>query len=185
MDCELEASGTPVDAAGTSTASKEDALAPLPSFGRPGRRKPDPRRQSVALFNAFSQTTSGRGFLSGDEIALGDEDVQIPLDKSGRLLGGVSNHSQLWVEPGIDDLLSSELPSPELGVLSQASGGAANGGPLPSSMRGLHGAESESEHAAIACGTEWSRSCSHTSTWPCLTTHLCPAPQLCTPVNST
>ncbi|KAL6779389.1 hypothetical protein ACKKBG_A12130 [Auxenochlorella protothecoides x Auxenochlorella symbiontica] len=141
MDCELEASGTPVDAAGASTASKEDALAALPSFGRPGRRKPDPRRQSVALFNAFSQTTSGRGFLSGDEIALGDEDVQIPLDKSGRLLGGVSNHSQLWVEPGMDDLLSSELPSPELGVLSQASGGAANGGPLPSPMRGLHGAE--------------------------------------------
>lgn len=108
-----------------------DGLAALPSFrGKPRKRAQDPRRQSMALLKAFNAGTEGLGLLSGDEIALGDEDVQIPLDR-GRLLGGAHNHSQLWVEPGMEDLASADLPSPELGTLigTRSQGTAAGDDP--------------------------------------------------------
>ncbi|KAK2077072.1 hypothetical protein QBZ16_004705 [Prototheca wickerhamii] len=54
------------------------------------------------------------GLLVGEEIAVGDEDVQVPLEKSGRLLGLGSNHNHIWLEPGVDELLNNDLPSPDL-----------------------------------------------------------------------
>ena len=95
-------------------AMDEDGLGPLPGATKPARRKPDPRRQSVALFSAFNKTSAQSGLLVGEEIAVGDEDVQVPLEKSGRLLGLGSNHNHIWLEPGVDELLNNDLPSPDL-----------------------------------------------------------------------
>lgn len=61
-----------------------DSLGALPSFRSPGkgpagggRRRPDPRRQSLALSSMFAAATAGAGLLDESEIAVGDEDVQV------------------------------------------------------------------------------------------------------------
>lgn len=92
----------------------DDAVGPLTALPKTSRRKADPRRQSVALFQAFNKTSSGSGLLEGEEIAVGDEDIQVPLEKSGRLLGMGNCHSHIWLEPGVDELLENDLPSPDI-----------------------------------------------------------------------
>lgn len=42
------------------------------SKGR-GRTRPDPRRQSSAIFAGFAKATAGAGLLEDDEIAVGDD----------------------------------------------------------------------------------------------------------------
>ena len=59
----------------------DDSLGALPSFRSPAKggrgRRPDPRRQSLALSSMFAAVTSGAGLLDDSEIAVGDEDVQV------------------------------------------------------------------------------------------------------------
>lgn len=97
---------------------EEDVLGALPSFrgggSRAGVRRADPRRQSLALASMFARATAGEGLLDDSEIAVGDEDIQIPLAKSSKLLGGNANHSTLWVDPDVDAVFATDLPEPKL-----------------------------------------------------------------------
>ena len=67
----------------------------------------------------FAGLTQREGLLGDSELAVGDEEIQVPLAKSGRLLGGAANHSTLFVDPDTDDLLDEQLPSPLLPGLGQ------------------------------------------------------------------
>ena len=83
----------------------------LPALDRkPARRRPDARRQSTAMFSAFDRATAGVGLLEEGEIAVGDEEIQVPLAKSGKMLGGKNNSSSLFVEPDMEELLENDLP---------------------------------------------------------------------------
>lgn len=57
--------------------------------------------------------------------------MQVPLAKSGKLLGGNTNHSHLWVDPDTHDLLEASLPSPMLPspMLAGAEASATPGAP--------------------------------------------------------
>lgn len=97
---------------------ENEPLGTLPRFG--GRRagasshRPDARRQSLAIGAMFAGLTAREGLLGDSELAVGDEDIQVPLAKSGKLLGGAGNHSSLFVDPDTGDLLETQLPSPQL-----------------------------------------------------------------------
>lgn len=106
-----------------------DALMALPSFNaRRARSRPDPRRQSSAIFSSFAEATSGAGLLDDSEIAVGDEDIQLPLAKSAKLLGGAANHSSLWLDPDTDEMMGEPLPEPSFGDLHE--GGGDGGAPF-------------------------------------------------------
>lgn len=108
---------------------ENEPLGALPQLHRGGRRpggvgrRPDPRRQSLAISQLFAGLSEGAGLLGESELAVGDEDIQVPLARSGRLLGGAANHSSLFCDPDTGDLLDTELPSPLL-----PGGGAAPAG---------------------------------------------------------
>ncbi|PRW58043.1 hypothetical protein C2E21_3299 [Chlorella sorokiniana] len=99
---------------------ENDPLGELPQFrqrggGTAARRRPDARRQSLAIGAMFAGLTQhAEGLLGDSELAVGDEEVQVPLAKSGKLLGGAANHSSLFVDPDTADLLATQLPSPQL-----------------------------------------------------------------------
>ncbi|KAL4450729.1 hypothetical protein ABPG77_001085 [Micractinium sp. CCAP 211/92] len=109
---------------------ENEPLGALPQLGRGGRargggsRRPDPRRQSLAISQLFAGLSEGAGLLGERELAVGDEDIQVPLARSGRLLGGAANHSSLFCEPDTGDLLDTDLPSPLLQAGAAASAGA-------------------------------------------------------------
>lgn len=110
---------------------ENEPLGALPQLGSGGRgrggggRRPDPRRQSLAISQLFAGLSEGAGLLGESELAVGDEDVQVPLARSGRLLGGAANHSSLFCDPDTGDLLDMELPSPLLPAGDAVHGGAA------------------------------------------------------------
>ena len=144
---------------------ENDPLGDLPQFGggHRGGRRPDARRQSLAIGAMFAGLTASEGLLGDNELTVGDEEIQVggcvggprstlnrapcpghawllaarargrlsrpagartacplplfaqvPLAKSGKLLGGATNHSHLWVDPDTHDLLEAQLPSPQL-----------------------------------------------------------------------
>ena len=159
------ASFTPAAAAAPPSPSlpeENDPLGDLPQFGQRGgggaaaRRKPDARRQSLAIGAMFAGLTQhAEGLLGDSELAVGDEEVQVPLAKSGKLLGGAANHSSLFVDPDTADLLATQLPSPQLlspgllggpGALAGADGQAT---PTPP-PRHLAAAVAAAEAAAAA-----------------------------------
>lgn len=94
-------------------AEEADSLAPLHRFGR---RKVDPRRQSTAIFSAFAESMSTDGLLGDEELAVGDDDILIPLAKASNALAAKGN-STLWVDPDTDELLETNLPELELDSL--------------------------------------------------------------------
>ncbi|KAL4513375.1 hypothetical protein Ndes2437B_g00586 [Nannochloris sp. 'desiccata'] len=116
----------------TQLAEEEkDELAPLPALKN--KTKPDPRRQSTAIFSMFEATTSGNGLLGDSELAIGDEDMEllIPLAKSNATLAskGINN---LWVDPDTDDAMLEEiLPEPSLTELQAVASAAATAAPSP------------------------------------------------------
>lgn len=157
------ASFTPAAAAAPPSPTlpeENDPLGDLPQFGQRGgtaaRRKPDARRQSLAIGAMFAGLTQhAEGLLGDSELAVGDEEVQVPLAKSGKLLGGTANHSSLFVDPDTADLLATQLPSPQLsspgllggpGALAGADGQAT---PTPP-PRHLAAAVAAAEAAAAA-----------------------------------
>ncbi len=136
------AAGTAAAAASTAAAAapasstlpeENDPLGELPQFGQRGggnggtaRRRPDARRQSLAIGAMFAGLTEhAEGLLGDSELAVGDEEVQVPLAKSGKLLGGAANHSSLFVDPNTADLLATQLPSPQLLSPGPLAGGGA------------------------------------------------------------
>ena len=122
-----QSAAKPLPGVGEDVEEGNDALGALPSFNGGGRRaksRPDPRRQSSAIFSSFAVATSGAGLLDDSEIAVGDEDVQVPLAKSAKLLGGAANHSSLWLDPDTDEMMLGEpLPEPAFGDLHEGGGG--------------------------------------------------------------
>lgn len=107
---------------------ENEPLGALPQLGgarRGGSRRPDPRRQSLAISQLFAGLSAGAGLLGDSELAVGDEDIQVPLAKSGQLLGGAANHSSLFCDPDTGDLLDTELPSPQLPGTSAGNAGGA------------------------------------------------------------
>lgn len=78
-------------------------------------RRRNVRRQSTAIFNAFEDITNhNRGLLDEQELAVGDEDIVIPI--GGRVTSLLGSESSTWeakVEPKYEgDLLN--LPNPDL-----------------------------------------------------------------------
>jgi len=114
----------------TELAEEEkDELAPLPA--PKNKRREDPRRQSTAIFSMFESTTSGNGLLGDNELAMGDEELLIPLAKSNATLAskGISN---LWVDPDTEDAMLDEvLPEPSLTELQAVASAAATAAPSP------------------------------------------------------
>ena len=102
----------------TFPVEEDELVAPLPSFNK---RKADPRRQSTAIFSLFEATMSEHsGLLDDSEIAVGDEDILIPLAKSSNALAanGINN---LWVDPDTDDaMMIGELPEPSVEEMQTA-----------------------------------------------------------------
>lgn len=119
---------------------ENEPLGELPQLralgGARGRRpvggaRPDARRQSLAIGAMFAGLSAGVGLLGETELAVGDEEIQVPLAKSGKLLGGTANHTSLWIDPDTRDLLDAELPSPLVDGASSRDGGTADNGLQP------------------------------------------------------
>lgn len=96
--------------------NKEDMLGKLPreSGVAEGSRR-NVRRQSVAIFNAFEDMTNEHGgLLDEEELAVGDEDIVIPVGgRVTKLRGSESSAWEAKVEPHcLDELL--DLPNPDL-----------------------------------------------------------------------
>lgn len=112
---------------------ENEGLGALPRFeSRRRGGRPDARRQSLALGAAFAGLAGGAGLLGDGELAVGDEEIQVPLSKSGKLLGGTANHSSLFCDPDTGDLLDTELPSPQF----PTAGGGAAGASAPTPVAG-------------------------------------------------
>lgn len=113
---------------------ENEPLGELPQFGarRNASRRAGSRRQSLAIGAMFAGLSTGTGLLGETELSVGDEEVQVPLARSTKLLGGAANHSSLFVDPDTGDLLDTELPSPLMdGGSTPAGGFAAAGGGAP------------------------------------------------------
>lgn len=92
-----------------------DGVGELVALPARGKGRGDQRRQSLALSQSFQHSSMERGLLAEGEICVGDEDIQVPLSRSSRMLGGAENHSMLWLDPDTEDvMLGADLPSPGL-----------------------------------------------------------------------
>ncbi|KAI8104121.1 hypothetical protein M9435_006647 [Picochlorum sp. BPE23] len=78
-------------------------------------RRRNVRRQSTAIFNAFEDITNhNRGLLDEQELAVGDEDIVIPIGgRVTNLLGSESSSWEAKVEPKYEGDLPN-LPNPDL-----------------------------------------------------------------------
>lgn len=78
-------------------------------------RRRNVRRQSTAIFNAFEDITNhNRGLLDEQELAVGDEDIVIPIGgRVTNLLGSESSSWEAKVEPKYESDLPN-LPNPDL-----------------------------------------------------------------------
>ena len=74
------------------------------------RRKRDPRRESTAIFSALVRTSEQeKGLLDENELAVGDEDIIIPLRKASMVHQGVNSTGCLVVEPDTEaDMLEHD-----------------------------------------------------------------------------
>jgi hypothetical protein len=79
----------------------------------------------------FAGLSTGNGLLGDAELSVGDEEVQVPLARSAKLLGGAANHSSLFVDPDNGELLDAELPSPLMDAGSTPAGSFAADGAAP------------------------------------------------------
>lgn len=102
--------GTSLDRRDAIEMEEEDVIGDLPRFGlgkNKENKKRDPRRQSTAIFSHFENSMSSMGgLLDDEEIALGDEDILIPL-KNAEKMGSLGTNA-LWVDPNTDDFLEEE-----------------------------------------------------------------------------
>jgi hypothetical protein len=97
----------------TEISPDTDFLAPLPAFNNNGKKRLDPRRQSTAIFNRFEEMSGSSGLLGDGELALGDDDILIPLTKTSALNSHAVG-STLWVDPDMAELMEENLPEPSL-----------------------------------------------------------------------
>ena len=152
--------GRAADVTAAGEDEEEEPLGALPQFGSRqaggGRRRPDPRRQSLALSSLFAATTAGQGLLGDSELAVGDDDIQVPLAKmtmtmhggggGGATAAGGSQSAaaaappappqllQLFVEPNTEELAGAgawgaPLPSPVLPLPGDDDGAAPPSAP--------------------------------------------------------
>ncbi|KAL4433783.1 hypothetical protein ABPG75_000224 [Micractinium tetrahymenae] len=139
---------------GEEEEEENEPLGALPQLGagggrRGGGRRPDPRRQSLAISQLFAGLSEGAGLLGDSELAVGDEDIQVPLARSGRLLGGAANHSSLFCDPDTGDLLDTELPSPQFPAGAAAPAGAAGGAAAATPVRGNSAVAMQAPRASV------------------------------------
>ncbi|GAB4821135.1 hypothetical protein N2152v2_008181 [Parachlorella kessleri] len=152
--------------------AKSESPGALPSFNN-RRSRPDPRRQSSAIFAGFAKATSGAGFLDDDEIAVGDEDILISLPVAAKSQVSGASHSTLWLEPHTEELLEGDLPEPAFDGAAASCGGqeelgfgAALGGglaPIPESPSCSQGEATADE---TGTGAALGRSCSSPAQQP-------------------
>jgi hypothetical protein len=131
-------------------AGGTDAPGALPTLATRTRR-PDARRQSTAIFSAFEHSAfDGAGLLGGSELAIGDEELLVPLSKASAAMCGAN--AVLYVDPDNEELLEEDLPQP---VLQEPAAAAPSGAPArrePENRRRGGGGEAAAPGARPGAG---------------------------------